>query len=329
MDIADGLPWRQDRRRILDRISKKMKRFKSILVYVDVDAQRQPAVDRAAELARESGAALTLVSAVSEPPWWTERVFPNVAKRWYRNVVDDCTAKLTALTARHRDELKIEAKTLVGRPWLEVIREVLRSGHDLVVKDVAANQGFTPTFEMKLLRKCPCPVWLVKRTAARFRRIGAAVDVLPENPVRTGLNTKVVELAHSLAVMEECELHVVCAWSVFAESVLSIKMSDEEIDEVRRAHRDETTRVLNDFLAGFTLDDVDLHVHVLEGDADRVIPAAVEQEHEDLLVMGTIARTGVAGLIIGNTAEMILDRLRCSVLAVKPEGFVSPVSLEA
>ena len=44
--------------------------------------------------------------------------------------------------------------------------------------------------------------------------------------------------------------------------------------------------------------------------------------------MGTVSRTGIAGLIIGNTAETILRSVRCSVLAVKPEGFVSPVSID-
>ena len=44
--------------------------------------------------------------------------------------------------------------------------------------------------------------------------------------------------------------------------------------------------------------------------------------------MGTVARTGIPGLLIGNTAETILQRVDCSVLAVKPDGFVSPVGLD-
>jgi nucleotide-binding universal stress UspA family protein len=42
--------------------------------------------------------------------------------------------------------------------------------------------------------------------------------------------------------------------------------------------------------------------------------------------MGTVCRTGIPGLIIGNTAERVLDVVDCSVLTVKPEGFVSPVA---
>jgi nucleotide-binding universal stress UspA family protein len=41
--------------------------------------------------------------------------------------------------------------------------------------------------------------------------------------------------------------------------------------------------------------------------------------------MGTVARTGVRGFIMGNTAETVLEQIDCSVLAIKPQGFVTPV----
>jgi nucleotide-binding universal stress UspA family protein len=44
-----------------------------------------------------------------------------------------------------------------------------------------------------------------------------------------------------------------------------------------------------------------------------------------IVVMGTLARSGVAGLLMGNTAETTLGTLRSSIIAVKPDGFVSPV----
>ena len=36
-----------------------------------------------------------------------------------------------------------------------------------------------------------------------------------------------------------------------------------------------------------------------------------------------------SGISIGNTAERVLRKLPCSVLAVKPDGFVSPVRVDA
>ena len=47
----------------------------------------------------------------------------------------------------------------------------------------------------------------------------------------------------------------------------------------------------------------------------------------DVIVMGTVARTGVPGFIMGNTAETILNQIDCSVLAIKPPGFETPVAV--
>jgi universal stress protein E len=46
----------------------------------------------------------------------------------------------------------------------------------------------------------------------------------------------------------------------------------------------------------------------------------------DLIAMGTIGRSGIKGLLLGNTAEKILDTSDCSILTVKPNDFVSPVT---
>ena len=62
-----------------------------------------------------------------------------------------------------------------------------------------------------------------------------------------------------------------------------------------------------------------------QGAPGQAIPALVRELDADLVVMGTVARTGIPGLIIGNTAEAVLSQLRCSVLAIKPSAFVSPV----
>ena len=46
-----------------------------------------------------------------------------------------------------------------------------------------------------------------------------------------------------------------------------------------------------------------------------------------MVVMGTLSRSGPAGVLIGNTAEKVLARIDCSVLAVKPEAFITPVRI--
>ena len=69
-------------------------------------------------------------------------------------------------------------------------------------------------------------------------------------------------------------------------------------------------------------------MHLLKGDAGELIPDLAIQERADLVIMGTVGRTGIAGFFIGNTAEKVLDVVDCSVLTVKPDSFVTPVRLE-
>lgn len=57
------------------------------------------------------------------------------------------------------------------------------------------------------------------------------------------------------------------------------------------------------------------------------MPQLIKDLDAELVVMGTVGRTGIPGFIIGNTAETILNQIECSVLAVKPDGFVTPVTL--
>ena len=56
------------------------------------------------------------------------------------------------------------------------------------------------------------------------------------------------------------------------------------------------------------------------------MPALANEIGAELIVMGTVGRTGIPGFFIGNTAETILNQIDCSVLTVKPHGFVSPVT---
>jgi nucleotide-binding universal stress UspA family protein len=66
----------------------------------------------------------------------------------------------------------------------------------------------------------------------------------------------------------------------------------------------------------------------LKGDPRKTIPEFTNEIKADLVVMGTVARTGLSGFFMGNTAETILNQLNCSVLAIKPPGFVTPVTLD-
>ena len=68
-------------------------------------------------------------------------------------------------------------------------------------------------------------------------------------------------------------------------------------------------------------------LHLEEGSAGKVVPELAKKIGAELMVLGTIGRSGISGYLIGNTAENILSQINCSVLAIKPKDFICPIKL--
>lgn len=71
-----------------------------------------------------------------------------------------------------------------------------------------------------------------------------------------------------------------------------------------------------------------LVLQLIRGTPDTVIYEQSREIVADIVVTGTVARTGLRGVFIGNTAENSIKTLQCPVLAVKPDGFISPLDTE-
>ncbi|MCY1558800.1 Universal stress protein E [compost metagenome] len=71
------------------------------------------------------------------------------------------------------------------------------------------------------------------------------------------------------------------------------------------------------FQAEFDIDDQ--HLHIEEGPADVLIPYMARRLQAAVTVIGTVARSGLSGVLIGNTAEAVLDTLESDVLVLKPQ----------
>lgn len=311
---------------------KTMTRFKKVLVYVNTDNEKHAALDRAVRLTETTGARLTAVDVVPDlpelfpeldsPPW----VVPSEIATYKRDEL------LRLVAPFRRRGVEAEVDILYGNPAVELIREVQRNGHDLLLK-TAERGGLTKLFgttAMRLLRKCPCPVMLVKPgRAKRFARILAAVDIAPHDRENAAVSKKVLDLALSVAKFEGSELHVLHAWRVLGKAALRrAEVPDGELREYTESMRRIVQASFDEFLAGFDLPQKRGRVHLLEGDAGVVIPDFVKKRRVALLVMGSVARTGISGLLIGNTAERVVGNIGCSLLAVKPDDFVSPIQLE-
>lgn len=244
------------------------------------------------------------------------------------------------------DGIEIERRILQGTPFLQIIREVLRGGYDLVIKvpdDEDFLDGLLGSDDMHLLRKCPCPVWLARPQKTKsYNRILATVDVNdayppPEVESRQALNRAVIEFASAMAIGEEAELHVVHAWTAIGEEVLrggalrtpkkQIGRYVEQVKKNRRRALDELLEGMPGDVARQALARLEPRIHLIKGEARREVPLLARKIDADLLVIGTVARTGIPGLIIGSTAESVLRQVHCSVLAIKPPGFETPVRL--
>lgn len=328
-----------------------MKSIRNILCVTFPWKNCKSVVERAVALAENNQASLTVVSMI-------ERFIAAAGMLESEATPADLHAlvaqghelRLAALIEPYQDRMSIQTQVLTGIPFLEVVREVLRCEYDLVIKPTEAHDWLDRLFnsdDMHLLRKCPCPVWLIKPEAPETcRRILAAVDAgddYPQAELRTryALNQQVLEMAGSLALSEFAELHIVHAWDAIGENLMRTRapfMSGTEdkitpyVEQVRKRHQHNLEALMREMthrLGQNAIDYLKPQIHLIKGSARKEVPALSRQLEADLIVMGTVARTGIPGFIMGNTAESILNQIDCSVLAIKPPGFVTPVTLEA
>ena len=309
-----------------------MKRFKNILYFADGAPTPGPALERAVALARTNDARLTVADVIEDQETRTE-------------IQSSFGSDLNEILREHRrlalEEMVrpfnepdniIYTQVLTGTPFIEVIRSVLNNRYDLVVKACRAPEGVSERLfgsnDMHLMRKCPCPVWIDRPAATLpYRRILAAVD--PVDDESKGCARMVMDLATSLAKRESAQLSVIHAWSLYGESMLRsgrLRLSktqfEQHIDQVRRCHEDGFNRLLADY----EMSTDDPGVHLVKGSPAATIDRLTRDLEADLVVMGTVGRTGVPGFFIGNTAEELLQTTTTSVLAVKPADFKTPVT---
>ncbi len=303
-----------------------MHRFKSILFSPLGQRDNPAALRRIVDLTHRNDATLTLFSASEPPPK------PNRLTR-HRDVLEQLAAadhdakrrRLTQLASRGGADFA-DLVVEPGNPALTLVVQVLAAGHDLVVVTTDDDCGDAATIN-RLLRKCPCPVWVIRPTRARKLRVLAAVD---PDPDETELNLTILEIAASLARIHDGELHVGHAFEISTEHLLRSPLyggySEPEIERIRREERAERYADVLRLLIPSQDQGAHWKVHVVHGAPAEVIPDFVGRYRINLLVLGTVARTGLRGLLMGNTAERILTEVCCSVMAVKPPGFISPIA---
>lgn len=318
-----------------------MIQLRRILVGIELHPKRaevtlgsQQALRQAAWLAREQGAEVILLHST-----WregdgddglspgTEPALGDAARAALEAALTEAAQPADPEAGGPRGAAPIVRLEVTGqRPALAITRAVLRGGADLVVvgkRDEAATDGRNlGSVAVKLLRKCPGPVWVVKPEHDLVHRLVlCASDLSP-------VGDRAVRYGAFVAEHAGAKLHVVHAYQIPMSLQLSAsRLSEEEyqaeLDAIKTAAQSEIDGVLS-----ATPFDGESVVHVGRNAPALAIREAVEHFHPDLLVMGTVSRGGIAGFLVGNTAERLLDRVDCSLLTVKPEDFVCPVRVD-
>lgn len=171
-----------------------MQRFKNILLVAGGAGWEASALKRAVDLAKNSRARLTVVDVVEELPREMRVLATSIPPADLQKLA--VSERLKELK-RHIEPIlnkgvQVSAKVLVGTPFLEIMREVLKNKHDLVMKIARGGSRLKEILfgstAMHLMRKCPCPVWVIKPThRKKYVRIMAAVDPDPIDKKRTHL----------------------------------------------------------------------------------------------------------------------------------------------
>ena len=315
-----------------------MNRFKNILYFADgvqqdLRVQKDfPAFERALALSRKNKARLTVLDVIPDG-----KSPDNAAGRLGESILkmlrQDREAQLDDLIQGHADpKAPVPRRVVSGIPFVEVIRAVRSNGYDLVIKDARPPDSFVKralgSTDLHLLRKCPCPIWIERPDSVRaYRTVLAAVD--PTDTDYADSPRMIMDLAKSLAEREGARLAVVHAWRLHGEEQMRsgrLDISREDLDQMLAETQSEHRKYLASLLGDYGMTPDDDGVYLVKGNAAATIRDLSRELGADLVVMGTLGRPGTPGVFIGNTAEDVLQTTQASVLAIKPFGFVSPVT---
>lgn len=292
-----------------------MRTFNRILVDVDPHALHHPALDRAVAIAQATEAELVVTGVM------TARDLPAWSSAQSDAVAIDQVKDLLRIVAAGVSNVKVSTKLLFGPQAAALVAEAKSSGADLLirshVRDIAQLSPPGGGVDRELIRTCPAPVLLVGSGAAavRPRIVGAVAPDAGWGATTARLNRAIIDYALSMAGIGSGSTTLLQAFDSPA-----LRLTHQEGADIA-GYSEERRRKIVTELAGMVRDIgedphcVDLSVHA--GSIDRVLPEFVVSQGIDLVVMGVTPRRGLARVMFGHSANRLLRRLPCSVLAVK------------
>ncbi|MGD8111789.1 universal stress protein UspE [Vibrio sp. TRT 21S02] len=306
--------------------------YNKILVVADVNRDEQPALARAMQLAAKSRSPsrvtfflsiydfsydMTSMLSIDERDAMRRGVI-HQREQWMRNIAKPYMNK------------EVEFNIVVvwhNRPYEAIIAEVFAGEHDIVIKgtrkhDILEAVIFTPT-DWHLLRKCPSPVLLVKNEEwPDNASILASVHVGSENDTHIDLNDIMVEQLTNISGRLGAKPYLVNAYPVTPANI-TIELPEFDPTTYTDAVRGHHLTAMKSLRQKHGFDEEQTIVE--QGLPEDIIPEVAEKLNAAMVIIGTTGRTGLSAVFIGNTAEHVIDKINCDVLALKPLGYISPL----
>jgi len=306
--------------------------YQRILVAADFSPASQAALNQAVWVARASGAEIMLVHVLPDlrKTMYSASIEAKLdllygeGARFHHEVLGDTEQHMRTMIEEAGDpDVEIRSKTLLGEPSVEICRAVQQAEYDLVIAGTRGLAGWKTFFvgstARRLIRKCPASVWVVKpEDVGKPKAILAATDF-------SDVSRRAVLAA--LAIAENAAasfhlLHVIDSMDVPENIVAAIP----EGSSLRREINEAVQRRFEKFVS--SLDSrLKIQRHFSWGTPWKEVNRLASELNVDLIAIGTVGRSGIPGLFLGNSAEKMLRGCDCSILTVKPEGFKSPIPL--
>lgn len=204
--------------------------------------------------------------------------------------------------------LSFSKEIVWNRKWVDAaMHSIAKSTCDLVIKSSfhhsKSRRFYSATSDFKLMRHCACPILFAHQTQEwKSNKVLACVDLESTDSKHARLNGVIVRDARAIADIVGMDLYIGIAHK-----------NDLDIDKLPiKGHGHEV-----DLQQLGELYDVDAsRVFLRQGDTVKTLKGVCDELDPSIVVMGTLARTGIKGKLIGNTAEKLLDLIEADVLTV-------------
>ena len=259
-----------------------------IMVVIDPTLEEQAAFERALDSARLTGARLHLYTCLD----------PDPGEDGLQADADECQGMLdTMMTRAQVDGIEARSELEVADNWRQqAVTAAARCSASMVFKNSQVHsqvqRQLRSTSDWTLLRLSPCPVLLVKNYRDwKHRRVLAAVNSGSTDEAHIKLNHQIISFAQRFSDAYGSDAHFVNAYEDRNRVPGRAKLAD---------------------ICGSPEE----HVHVIEGNAVDVITATADTLEADLIILGTVGRSGLKGTVVGNTSERLLDQTRSDLLVL-------------